>query len=127
MRYAFVASILCVCGNVLGEDAATIPSVVNHGAAEPAAISVAEPVAANVSDCVDCPVEAVTVNSRVRGRLRFRTVTESCDVCTGRPVRSVTRGVVRGADAVVTGASAAVVSVITLPARVCRNGRCSRN
>lgn len=130
MRYAFIASILCVCGIVRGEDAAAIPSVVNHGTpatavAEPVAAVTTSPAVVVASDCCDCPVAAPT--SRSRGRVRFRTVTEGCDACTGQSVRSVTRGVVRGTGTVVRGAGDAVVNVITLPGRVCRNGRCSRN
>lgn len=136
MRYAFIALILCVCGAVRGEDAATQPAVVNHG--QPASVLTADaapaPVVAQSSPCVSqagtcgckrnaCRTECV----RGRSRVRFRTVTEGCDACTGQPVRSVTRGIVRSAGDVVAGVGEAAVNVITLPGRVCRGGRCTCN
>lgn len=126
MRYAFIALILCACGAVRGEDAAAIPSVVNHGQPAPAA-KIESPAVVVANDCACDSGVCETVSGRRWGRVRFRTVTEGCDACTGQSVRSVTRGVVRGTGTVVRGAGEAVVNVITLPARVCRGGRCSCN
>lgn len=125
MRYAFIALIVFACGIVRGEDAAAIPSVVNHGQQAPAP-KIESP--AVISENCACESDTcATARCRRLGRVRFRTVTEGCDVCTGQSVRSVTRGVVRGTGAVVRGTGEAVVNVITLPARVCRGGRCSCN
>lgn len=126
MRYAFIALIVCACSVVRGEDAAgSAPSVLNHG--QPAVAATAAPAVVTTSDCA-CEGNACTaVRGRRWGRARFRTVTESCDACTGSTARTVTRGVVRGAGAVVEGVGAAAVNVITLPGRVCRNGRCNCN
>lgn len=126
MRYAFIALIVFACGVVRGEDAAAIPSVINHG--QPATIAKTESPAVVVAEDCACESDAcATARCRRLGRVRFRTVTEGCDACTGQSVRSVTRGVVRGTGTVVRGAGEAVVNVITLPARVCRGGRCSCN
>lgn len=90
-------------------------------AAEPATVAAAPTAVA--SSCCDCN-DACASNRVVSGRsrTRYRVVTESCDACTGRPVRSVSRGVVRGTGAVVQGVGAAAYNVITLPVRACRAG-----
>lgn len=127
MRYAFIALILCACGVVRGEDAAAAPSVINHG--QPASVMTTETAAAPTAtaDCCCNRGSCRTACCRPRGRVRFRAVTEGCDACTGQPVRSVTRGVIRGAGEVVDAAGNAVVNVITLPGRICRGGRCNCN
>lgn len=123
MRYAFIALIVCACGVVRGEDAASMPSVINHG--QPTQVASPASVVENNCACHNRACESVC--GRRFGRVRFRTVTAGCDACTGQPVRSVTRGVVRGAGAVVEGVGDAAVNVITLPGRICRGGRCACN
>ena len=118
MRNAVIAMILCVCGTVYGGQEASVLVNKPCEAAQPAVV--AAPACCN--SCV-CTSRAPT--STVRTRTRYRVVNEGCDACTGRPVRSVSRGVVRGTAEVVRGAGEVAVGVITLPARVCRNGRCS--
>jgi hypothetical protein len=128
MRYAFIALIVCACGVVRGEDAAALPSVVNHG--QPAPIASPASVVENDCACENSARESCAcapAYGRRFGRARFRTVTESCNTCTGQTVRSVTRGVVRGAGAAVHTVGETAVNVITLPGRVCRDGRCSCN
>lgn len=80
--------------------------------------------AVTVVESSNCACESSTARVR-RSRVRYRIVTSECDACTGRPVTSVTRGVVRGTGAVVRGVGGVAYNVITLPARVCRNGRCN--
>jgi hypothetical protein len=91
-------------------------------AAEPAVVAAPAVVAVAAGDCCnscDCASSRVVGG---RSRTRYRVVTEGCDACTGRSVRSVSRGVVRGTGAVVQGVGAAAYNVITLPVRACRAG-----
>lgn len=128
MRYAFVAAIMFACGIACGEDAANMPSVINHG--QPAVAAPAVAVETPTADCACADSRRACTTAaccRRFGRVRVRTVTEGCDTCTGQPVRSVTRTVVRGAGAVVERVGDAAVNVITLPGRICRGGRCSCN
>lgn len=119
MRSAFICAILCVCGSAFaGEEASVLAPT---PAAAPAVV-VANDCGNNC--CNSCACETARV---ARTRTRYRVVSEGCDACTGRSVRSVSRGVVRGAGAVVEGVGVAAVNVITLPARVCRAGRCGCN
>lgn len=136
MRYAFVVAIMFVCGVACGTEAASAPSVLNHSqpAVAVAAPEAPAPVAAPTAAACECASETRAANTaaccRRVSRARVRTVTEGCDTCTGQSVRSVTRSVVRGpgaVSAVVDRVGDAAVNVITLPRRVCRNGRCERN
>lgn len=114
---AFVFSAVAVAG----EEQSVLASNGNHEAAVVVSndCACADVVAVTSADC-NC-----TTYAPRRGRVRYRTVTESCDVCTGSTARTVTRGVVRGTGAVVRGTGAVAYNIITLPARVCRNGRCN--
>lgn len=117
MRYAFIASIVFACGSAFaGEEA----SVLVAQPAAPAPAVVAAP-------CCDGCAGACATAGSVRTRTRYRIVNEGCDACTGRPTRSVARGVVRGTGEVVRGVGATAVNVITLPVRACRAGRCCCN
>lgn len=118
MRSAFFGLVLFACGTVYGGEEASVL------VAQPAP---AAPVVAASNGCCNCSNACDTCSTAktARVRTRYRVVSEGCDACTGRPVRSVTRGVVRGTGAVVEGVGAAAVNVITLPVRVCRNGRCN--
>lgn len=118
MRNAFIAMILCVCGTVYGGQEASVLVNKPCEAAQPAVV-------AAPACCGSCACASRAPTSTVRTRTRYRVVNEGCDACTGRPVRSVSRGVVRGTAEVVRGAGEVAVGVITLPVRVCRNGRCS--
>jgi hypothetical protein len=120
MRSAFIGMILFACANVYGGEEASV-LVSSAPAAAPVAVA---------GDCCNCAnacnnCNACDTGRTARVRTRYRVVTEGCDACTGRPVRSVSRGVVRGTANVVEGVGAAAINVITLPARVCRNGRCN--
>lgn len=118
MRYAFFGLIVCACAVArAGEEASVL-------VAQPAPVT-APAVVVESSNC-GCSNGTCGATSYGRTRTRFRSVTEGCDACTGQSVRSVTRGVVRGTGAVVSGVGAAAYNVITLPVRACRNGRCCR-
>jgi len=124
MRFALIGLSLIFCASLVahaGEEAGEEVSVLVVDAAPPAAA--APVVAAADCDCVDCNCAVPVVT--VRARTRYRAVTEGCDTCTGRPVRNVTRGVVRGTGAAVQRVGETAYNVITFPARVCRNGRCN--
>lgn len=119
MRSAFIGSVLCAfavcaCGAAYGGEEA---SVLVKSEPAPAVV-------ASSCDCTDCTCYAAPKTS-VRTRTRYRVVNEGCDACTGRPVRSVARGVVRGTGEAVTTVGGVALDVITLPARVCRGGRCN--
>lgn len=118
MRSAFFGMILCACGVVYGGQEASVLVNTPCETAKPAVV-------AAPACCDSCACVASAPTSTVRTRTRYRVVNEGCDACTGRPVRSVSRGVVRGTAEVVRGAGEVAVGVITLPARVCRNGRCN--
>jgi len=115
MRYALLGLILFVCGTVYGGEEASV--LVNNDAPAP---TVAPATPCN-GDCV----AVVAPRQHVRTRTRYRVVNEGCDACTGRATRSVARGVVRGAGEAVTTVGGVALDVITLPARVCRGGRCN--
>ena len=119
MRSAFFGLILCVCGTVHAGQEASVLVANETPAAAPTVVS-----APCCDGCNDC-CAAAAPRQTVRTRTRYRVVNEGCDACTGRPTRSVARGVVRGTGEVVRGVGEVAVGVITLPARVCRNGRCN--
>jgi hypothetical protein len=117
MRSAFFGLILCVCSTVYaGQEASVLVSKPCENA-QPAVV-------AAPACCDSCACATAAPTSTVRTRTRYRVVSEGCDACTGRSTRSVARGVVRGTGEVVRGVGEVAVGVITLPARVCRNGRC---
>lgn len=121
MRSAFFGLVLCVCGSVYAGDEG---SVLVNAAPTPATPEAAVVVAGNA--CCDSCAYATSAPARVRGR--YRVVSESCDACTGRTVRSVSRGVVRGTGEVVRGVGTTAINVVTLPVRAvrgCRSGSCS--
>jgi len=134
MRYAFLCLIVAACSTVYGGEEASVlvqseptPVVVT---APPAPAVVSSSCNGNCCNgnccngkCHTAAPAATTSHARVR--TRYRVVNEGCDACTGKPVRSVSRGVVRGTGAVVQGVGGVALDVITLPARVCRNGRCN--
>lgn len=124
MRSAFLCLIVFACSTVYGGEETSVLV-----ASEPTPAAVAAPATAVVvSDCSGgcCNGRCHTgTTSHGRVRTRYRVVNEGCDACTGKPVRSVSRGVVRGTGAVVHGVGSAALDVITFPARVCRNGRCN--
>lgn len=103
MRFALIASIVCACGVAFGGEEASV-------------LANPTPAAAEAAPCCKNGTCA-------RTRTRFRTVTEGCDACTGQSVRSVTRGVVRGAGEVVCNSCEAAVNAATLPVRVFRGRR----
>lgn len=129
MRSAFIGLILCVCGTVYGGEEASV--LVNQPvvAAEPtpaaAPVVVASKPCCNKCACKHNACAAPKSKSTVHTRTRYRVVNEGCDECTGQPTRSVSRGVVRSTGAAVQSAGGVIVDVFTLPARVCRNGRCN--
>jgi hypothetical protein len=136
MRYAFLCLIVAACSTVYGGEEASVlvQSEPTPVVAAPAPVVVtATPAPTVVSSscngnccngkCHTAAPAATTSHARVR--TRYRVVNEGCDACTGKPVRSVSRGVVRGTGAVVQGVGGVALDVITLPARVCRNGRCN--
>jgi hypothetical protein len=126
MRSAFLCLIVFACSTVYGGEEA---SVLVSREPTPAVITTAPAPAVVTANCTGgccngaCQTAAPTSHGRVR--TRYRIVNEGCDACTGKPVRSVSRGVVRGTGAVVHGVGTAALDVITFPARVCRNGRCN--
>ena len=120
MRFALIALFLSVCTVVRSEDGQPT-SVLNHGQPAAAVAETATPAPAPVAVAAAEPVVCANGTCTARSRTRFRTVTEGCDACTGASVRSVTRGVVRGAGEVVSTVGSAAVNVVAAPVRVCRN------
>ena len=130
MRFAFTAvTTLFACLVLCGVLPAGEVTVLNHGAptASPAEAAAAPAPAATMVAAPCCCSDNACSTGTARVRTRYRVVENSCDACTGRPVRSVSRGVVRGTGEVVRGVGATAVNVITLPVRACRGGRCSCN
>lgn len=121
MRYAFLGLILCVCGAAFGGEPTSVMVSDSAPAPTPATTIVESPCVARNACCCNEPRQTVLT------RTRYRVVQDGCDACTGRPVRSVARGVVRGTGEVIEGVGAAAVNVITLPGRICRGNRCSCN
>lgn len=130
MRFAFVALLFSVCGVAVAQDAGQPTSVLNHGQPTPAIAKTTTatetapapaPTPAPAAVAVAEPVVCANGTCTTRSRTRFRTVTEGCDACTGASVRSVTRGVVRGAGEVVNTVGTAAINVVAAPVRACRN------
>ena len=125
MRSAFACLILCVCGTVYGGEEASVLVNKPCEAAAPAPVVVASTPCCNNCACKSGACAAPASKSTVRTRTRYRVVNEGCDACTGQATRSVSRGVVRGTGAAVQTVGGVALDVITLPVRVCRNGRCN--
>jgi hypothetical protein len=122
MRYAFLCLIVFACSTVYGGEEASVLV-----ASEPTPAVATSPAPVVVTSCNGgcCNGTCAAPTSHGRVRTRYRVVNEGCDACTGRPVRTVSRGVVRGTGAVVQGVGGVALDVITFPVRVCRNGRCN--